>query len=113
VPAANGGSSSTATGDGVWDSAEKSVLTDASGNFSFKDLAAATYKIRVAKQTGWTLTTPTAGYTSVHAGGGREQDGSAFRRTPRLSGGTAFAFAPWPGSGILSVARVHSAGRRG
>jgi VCBS repeat-containing protein len=54
-----------ADNDGGFDSTEKSVLTDSSGNFSFKSLAAGSYKLRVAKPSGWSLTTPITGYINV------------------------------------------------
>jgi ELWxxDGT repeat protein len=54
-----------ADGDGRLDTGERSVLSDASGNWAFKALLAGTYKVRVVQQAGWTRTTPTAGYFAV------------------------------------------------
>ena len=64
--------------DGVFDSTEKSVLTDSSGNWSFKDLAAGTHRVRVLQQTGWTRTTPTSGYHSVTLTSGQTSTGRLF-----------------------------------
>jgi hypothetical protein len=54
------------------------VLTDSSGNWSFKTLAAGTYKVRVAVQSTWKLTTPTAGYQSVTLASGASATGRLF-----------------------------------
>jgi uncharacterized delta-60 repeat protein len=67
-----------ADSDGVFDSSEKSVLTDASGNFAFKDLAAGTYKVRVVTQSTWTRTTPTSGYFSITLAAGASSTGKLF-----------------------------------
>lgn len=67
-----------ADGDGIYDSGEKSVLTDTSGNFSFKSLAAGTYNVRVVQQSGWTRTTPTSGYFSITLSAGASSTGKLF-----------------------------------
>jgi hypothetical protein len=67
-----------ANGDGVWQSSEKSTLSNASGGWAFKDLVAGTYKVRVASQSGWTRTTPTAGYFSLTLGNGGSSTGKLF-----------------------------------
>jgi len=67
-----------ANGDGVFNSTERSVLTDAAGNWSFKNLAAGTYRVRVVQQSGWTRTTPTAGYYSVTLTSGQASTGKLF-----------------------------------
>jgi len=51
--------------DGVLDSGEKSVLTNSLGNWSFSDVVAGTYQIRVVQQAGWARTTPPVGYYTV------------------------------------------------
>ena len=53
-------------------------LTDASGNWTFKDVVAGTYKVRVVQQTGWTRTTPTSGYYSVTLSSGGSSTGKLF-----------------------------------
>lgn len=70
-------------GDSIWDANENSVLTDSSGNFTFRALAAGTYKLRVVQQTGWTRTAPTAGYLTVTLASGATGSGKLFgeRRT--------------------------------
>jgi uncharacterized protein (DUF2141 family) len=45
--------------DGILDSNETRVLTDSSGNYSFNNLAAGSYKIRIVRPTGYVQTTPT------------------------------------------------------
>lgn len=45
-------------GDWAWDSTEKSVLSDASGNYSFTGLTAATYNVREVSPAGWNRTAP-------------------------------------------------------
>ena len=64
--------------DGIWDSTERSVLTDGSGNWSFKDLIAGTYRVRVVQQTGWTRTTPSVGYHGVTLTSGQTSTGKLF-----------------------------------
>jgi hypothetical protein len=56
--------------DGIFDSTETSVLTDSSGNFSFKNKAAGTYVIRIVQQSGWTRTTTASSYTVTLGSGG-------------------------------------------
>ncbi|MEA2707662.1 MAG: hypothetical protein QOF78_263 [Phycisphaerales bacterium] len=64
--------------DGVYDIGESNVLSDASGNWSFKQLLAGTYKLRIVQQTGWTRTTPTSGYHSVTLASGASATGKLF-----------------------------------
>src|SRR4029078_2303690 len=45
--------------DSILDSNEVRVLTDASGNYIFNNLAAGTYKIRIVRAAGYVQTTPT------------------------------------------------------
>jgi hypothetical protein len=47
--------------DGVFDATERSVLTDSRGNWSFRNLSAGSYTVRVVQQSGWSRTTPTTG----------------------------------------------------
>jgi hypothetical protein len=67
-----------ADSDGLWDSTEKYAFSDGSGNYSFKTLSAGTYKLRVVQQSGWTRTTPTAGYHSVTLSAGQTATGKLF-----------------------------------
>ena len=46
----------------ILDSGELSVLADASGNYKFNGLAAATYKVREVLQPGFVQTTPANGF---------------------------------------------------
>ena len=67
-----------ADNDGRFDGGERSVLTDASGNYRFTNLAAGTYRVRVVQQTGWRLTTPTTGLHFLTLGSGRTATGKLF-----------------------------------
>ena len=66
--------------DGTWDSTEKSVQTDGSGNFSFTTLPAGTYRLRVVQQSGWKRTTPTlnGGSLVITLGSGGTSTGNLF-----------------------------------
>ncbi len=65
--------------NGVWNTGEKSVLTTATGSWSFNDLlAGASYQIRVTQQTGWVRTSPTAGYYTVTPASGASVSGRNF-----------------------------------
>ena len=72
-----------ADNDGVLDSGEKSVLTDSSGNWSFKDLPAGTYVVRIVPITGWKSTTPVGGAYTLTLSAGKTATGKLFgqRRT--------------------------------
>jgi ELWxxDGT repeat protein len=48
-------------GDGVRDDGEQTMLTDAKGRYSFKDLTARTYTVRQVLPPGWRQTTPAGG----------------------------------------------------
>jgi hypothetical protein len=65
-------------GDGFLDSGERSTLTDSSGNWSFRDLSAGMYRVRVVQQIGWSRTTPTSGYHSITLGNGGSSTGRTF-----------------------------------
>jgi protocatechuate 3,4-dioxygenase beta subunit len=73
-----------ADNDGKFDSGEKNLLTDSRGNWAFRDLAAGAYRVRVVPQSGWGLTTPTAGVFSITVGSGQTSTGKLFgaRRSP-------------------------------
>lgn len=44
--------------NGKLDAGEKSTTTDATGNYSFSNLAAGTYTVQLVRQTGWRITAP-------------------------------------------------------
>jgi subtilisin-like proprotein convertase family protein len=60
------------------DTAEKSTLTDASGNYAFSALPAGNYTVREVPLSGWSLTTPTSGYHSVTLATGGSATGRNF-----------------------------------
>lgn len=65
-------------GNGLLDTSEKSVTTDASGNFIFNDVLAGTYKFRLQNKTGFTITTPTGGLTTVALANAQVKSGVLF-----------------------------------
>lgn len=68
--------------DGVFDSGEVSTKTDSSGNYSFKSLAAGSYRVRVVQLSGHTRISPTSGYYDLNSlGNGSEQKNKNFRYT--------------------------------
>ena len=68
--------------DGVWDSTEKSVLTDSSGNWSFKGESAKAFTVRVVQQSKFTRTTPTSGSFAFTLAGGQTKTGLLFGQKP-------------------------------
>jgi hypothetical protein len=64
--------------DGVLDSTERSLLTDASGNWSFGGLLKGSYIVRVVQQSGTATTTPTAGAFTITLGVGQAITGILF-----------------------------------
>jgi hypothetical protein len=68
-----------ANNNGVWDSTERFVLSDAAGNWSFKDLLPGTsYHVRVSQQTGYTQTTPSGGSFTINPPSGSTATGKLF-----------------------------------
>jgi len=67
--------------DGVYDTGEVSVLTDSSGNYSFKSLTAGTYRVRIVQATGYTRISPTSGYFDKTLGNGATTSNNNFRFT--------------------------------
>ena len=55
------------TDNGVLDSDERSVQTDANGNYTFNDLPAGNYIVRIVPQANWTRDIPTAAKTGRYA----------------------------------------------
>jgi hypothetical protein len=64
--------------DGILDAGERSILTDSSGNWSFKDLSAGTYLLRVVQQSGWKRTAPSTGSFSVTLTSGKTATNKRF-----------------------------------
>lgn len=54
-----------ADNDSIFDSTEKSAVTDATGAYAFSGLAAGTYRVREVLKSGYRRTTPSAGYHLV------------------------------------------------
>jgi hypothetical protein len=69
-------------GDWAWDSTEKSVLTDASGNYSLTGLSAATYKVREVSASGWNRT---ASSPNVTLAAGQSATGQNFANFKQAS----------------------------
>jgi hypothetical protein len=67
-----------ANNDGVFQSSEKSVLSDAKGNWQFTNLTPGTYAVRIVQQAGYTRTTPTTGSFSIGVGLGSYRSGNLF-----------------------------------
>lgn len=67
--------------NGVLDTGEKSVATDASGNYSFTNLLPGTYRVRVVVPAGYRLTTPTTGYFDTTLVSGSKMTGKNFGAT--------------------------------
>ena len=64
--------------DGVLDSTERSVRTDSAGNWSFKDLSAGTYVVRLVPLSGWRATVPTGSAYTLTPGAGAAAAGRLF-----------------------------------
>jgi uncharacterized protein (DUF2141 family) len=64
--------------NGVLDTGEKSVLTDASGKYSLTALNAGTYIIRIVQQKGFRRTAPSSGFYSVTLSGNAIATGKNF-----------------------------------
>jgi len=65
-------------GDKKPDNGERTLLTDGSGNFTFTNLAAGTYTLRIFQQTGWKLTTPTTGSFTIKLTSGATSTSNRF-----------------------------------
>lgn len=77
--------------DGVWDAAEKYVLSDPAGNYSFKTLAAGSYRVREVLPSGWRRTAPSASYHDFTLSNGASATGKNFGSTQKiLIAGTVF-----------------------
>ena len=67
-----------ANNDGKLDTGDTSVLTDASGNFTFTGLTAGTDAIRVLPKAGFAATKPTNGLLTIKLIAGQKSTGSLF-----------------------------------
>jgi hypothetical protein len=67
--------------DGRYDAGEPTVLTDSSGNYSFKSLTAGTYRVRIVQPTGYTRISPTSGYFERALTNGQTWSNNNFRFT--------------------------------
>ena len=59
--------------DGVYDPEERFAISDANGNWTFNELAAGTYIVRMVKQPGWSITTPSNGVISITLAAGQSR----------------------------------------
>ena len=106
-----------ANNNGVLDTGESRVVTDASGNYQFTGLAAGSYVVREVLQSGWSQTT--ASSITVVASGTSSFGGNNFGNSPattitgvstadlyyvRLQGSTIQVFNTNPASGNPAVA---------
>lgn len=64
--------------DGKLDAGDKGVTTDVNGNFSFTNLAAGTYVVRVVPVSGITATKPTGGMLTLTLKAGQASLGNLF-----------------------------------
>jgi len=64
--------------DGKLDAGDETVLSDSSGNWSFHDLSAGTWVIRIASKAGYTRTAPSGGKFTVTLSSGSTSSGRLF-----------------------------------
>ena len=64
--------------DGVFDTGETSVLTSATGAYTFNNLAPGTYRVRAVQQVGFTRTTPAGGVFVITLTSGLASTGKLF-----------------------------------
>jgi hypothetical protein len=64
--------------DGKLDAGDSSVTTDILGNWSFSNLSAGTYTIRIVPVAGLTTTTPTGGMMKITVAAGQKSTGNLF-----------------------------------
>ena len=70
--------------DGFFDSTERYTVSDASGNYSFKLLAAGSYRVREVLPSGWRRTSPSSSYYDVTLGSGASTSGKNFGSTQKV-----------------------------
>jgi hypothetical protein len=76
-------------GDGSLDAGETSTRTDSSGNYSFEDLDEGSYRVAVARRTGWRSTSPSARLVELNES--QNRSGLDFGMTQRAKvGGRLF-----------------------
>ena len=64
--------------DGILDSTEKRVVTDADGNWSFASLPGGAYIVRIIPRTGFKTTVPVSGAISIAVAAGKATTGVLF-----------------------------------
>ncbi len=64
--------------DGTFDAGDKLATTDADGNWSFTNLVAGTYSVRVVQRAGTATTTPTGGVLTITLAAGQTAAGKLF-----------------------------------
>lgn len=70
--------------DGIFDSGESSVVTDSSGNYTFKTLAAGSYRVREVLPANWRRTAPSSGYYDLTLGNGATASSKNFGNTQNV-----------------------------
>jgi hypothetical protein len=70
--------------DGIFDSTERSMLTDAAGNYAFKDLTAGTYRVREVLPAGWRRTAPASNFYDLTLASGGSATGRSFGSTQKV-----------------------------
>jgi hypothetical protein len=77
--------------NGLYESTEKSALTDAAGNYSLTNFAAGSYRIAAVAPTGWRINSPASRSIDVTLTAGQLVTGRTFALTQRvLLSGTVF-----------------------
>jgi protocatechuate 3,4-dioxygenase beta subunit len=77
--------------DGVFDSTERSTLTDASGNYLFSALSAGSYRVREVLPSLWRGTAPSSGFFDLTLASGGSAIGKNFGNTQNVHiSGTVF-----------------------
>ncbi len=73
-------------GTGAPDASNPSTITNSSGQYSFSDLAAGTYKVAVVAPSGTTITTPTASLSATVTPGGTAKVVNVGEQPPSITG---------------------------
>ena len=77
--------------NGALDAAEKTAITDASGNYKFSSLPPGSYRVREVVNSGWRRTAPSAGYFDVTLASAQNLTAKNFGNTQKvLISGTVF-----------------------
>ncbi|HEX4793997.1 MAG TPA: SdrD B-like domain-containing protein [Humisphaera sp.] len=89
--------------NGAPDASEAFVLTDASGNFKFNNLAPNTYRVREVLPAGNALVAPILGYYDIPLAAGGTSVGSLFADTPASASIAGRVFNDVNGNGLRDV----------